>query len=141
MNIVELKYKVKERPGNPFAGPDDVYHALKPYFNPIQEELFIVPTVAQECIVEKVFVGGLDESTIDLRTIFHKLLVQYPNCNAFLIAHNHPSGDVEPSYNDLYVTRKVKEAAKLLGYHFLDHLIFSNKAYYSLKEHNLLEEK
>ena len=138
MNVVELKYRVKEKSGHPFNSPKDVFDTLKRNFNPIQEEFFLLPTVGQEFAVEKIFVGGLDQSTIDLRIIFHKLLVQYPNARAFLIAHNHPSGNIEASREDTIVTTKIREAADLLGYCLLDHIVFSNTGYYSFKDHNLL---
>lgn len=138
MNIVEVKYRVREQRGHPFFGPKDVFDTLKRNFNPIQEEFFLLPTVGQEFAVEKIFVGGLDASTIDLRTIFHKLLTQYPNARAFLIAHNHPSGNTEASREDTIITTKIREAANLLGYTLTDHIVFSNTGYYSFKDHDLL---
>lgn len=138
MNIVKAKYTVCEKEGHYFKSPADVYAMLKEEFNPLQEEFYILPTVGQETIAHKLFIGGVQASTVDLRVIFHKLLVEYPNCNAFLIAHNHPSGDVEPSRTDFDLTKLIKEAAKLLGYNFLDHIIFSNKGFYSFNEHDKL---
>lgn len=138
MNIVKAKYTVCEKEGHYFKSPADVYEMLKKVFNPLQEEFYILPTVGQETIAHKLFIGGIDAAITDLRVIFHKLLVEYPNCSAFLIAHNHPSGDCDPSGNDVIVTKQIKEAAKLLGYNFLDHIIFSNKGFYSFTDNGIL---
>jgi DNA repair protein RadC len=140
VNIVELKYKVREKSGHPFSGPEDLFAVLQGQYNPIQEEFFLLPSVGQEFALEKLFVGGVDCSTVDLRTVFHKLLSKYPNCRAFFVAHNHPSGDVEPSDNDMQLTKHIKEAAKLLGYCLLDHIVFSNKGYYSFSDQGLVSQ-
>ncbi|HNY85040.1 MAG TPA: JAB domain-containing protein, partial [Candidatus Hydrogenedentes bacterium] len=51
-----------------------------------------------------------------------------------VVAHNHPSGDPEPSRADLMLTRRLKEAADIIGIRFLDHVIFGDGRYVSLKE-------
>ena len=138
MNIIDIKYEVNEREGYPFRNAGDVYQVLKEQFNPIQEEFYLLPTVGQQFTIERLFVGALDASTIDPKTIFHKLLVKYPNCGSFLIAHNHPSGLTDPSGNDEDITGGIQKAAKVLGYHLLDHIIFSNQGYYSFADEGKL---
>jgi DNA repair protein RadC len=58
---------------------------------------------------------------------------------AVLVAHNHPSGRLEPSPEDREITRRLKEAAEVLGIAFLDHVIFSRDGFFSFVEHGLLE--
>jgi DNA repair protein RadC len=58
---------------------------------------------------------------------------------AIIVAHNHPSGRLDPSSEDREITRKLKEAADILGIALLDHIIFSSRGYYSFVEHGLLE--
>jgi DNA repair protein RadC len=53
---------------------------------------------------------------------------------AVLIAHNHPSGNIEPSQEDMEITRRIKNAGIILGIELLDHIIFTDKAYYSFLE-------
>ncbi len=57
---------------------------------------------------------------------------------AFILIHNHPSGDPEPSEDDIKFTRKIKEASKILGIPFLDHIIIGKNKYKSLR--NIIEE-
>ena len=56
---------------------------------------------------------------------------------AILVAHNHPSGNLEPSVEDKDVTRRLKQAGDILGIKVLDHLIFSEEGYLSMLEGNL----
>jgi DNA repair protein RadC len=56
-----------------------------------------------------------------------------------VVAHNHPSGRLEPSPEDREITMRLKNAADTLGLAFLDHIIFSREGFYSFVEHGLLE--
>ena len=58
--------------------------------------------------------------------------------SALIVAHNHPSGQTEPSFEDKEVTRRLKEAGKVLGIELLDHLIVSENSFTSLKEQGVL---
>jgi len=134
MNVVKVTYKVSEKPGHRVISSHDAYELLKPLFNPLQEEFYLLPVVGQETIPEKLFVGGLGAANVDMKLIFHKLLTNYPNCGSFVIAHNHPSGQLEPSQEDRLLTKNTKEVAKLFGYHLLDHIIFANTGYHSFAD-------
>jgi len=57
---------------------------------------------------------------------------------AFIVAHNHPSGDVEPSANDKALTRRLKRAGKLLGIEILDHIVVSKHGHFSFCAQGLL---
>jgi len=57
---------------------------------------------------------------------------------SIIIAHNHPSNFVEPSSEDIKLTKRLVEAGKILGIEILDHVIVSKEKYYSFKENNLL---
>ena len=134
MNIVKVQYQVTEQQGHEFYKPQDVYDVLKEHFNPLQEEFYLLPVVGQEFCIERLFIGGLTSSLTDCKTIFHLLLTKYPNASAFIIAHNHPSGNCDPSGADKEITEQIKEASKLMGYSMMDHLIFSNKGFYSFND-------
>jgi DNA repair protein RadC len=56
--------------------------------------------------------------------------------SAIIVAHNHPSGSLQPSPEDIRITGQLTEAGKILGVPLLDHIIFTNRGYYSLAEHN-----
>ena len=96
MNILQPSYKVREKQGYLCHNSKDTYKVIRRHFNPLQEELYLLPMQGQEILIERVFVGGLDNANGDPKVIFHKLLTKYPNCAGFLIAHNHPSGSIEP---------------------------------------------
>ena len=57
---------------------------------------------------------------------------------AVIFAHNHPSGELNPSNNDLKIHEQLTEAAKILGIRVLDHIIISKKGYYSFQENGAL---
>lgn len=80
--------------------------------------------------------GGMTGTVVDVRTIFTTAL----NClsTAIIIAHNHPSGRLEPSEADKAVTRKIKEASKILDIPVLDHLIITDEDFYSFADNGLL---
>ncbi|UVD79380.1 JAB domain-containing protein [Myroides albus] len=80
--------------------------------------------------------GGITGTIVDLRIIFSALLKA--NATAFLIVHNHPSGKLVPSDADRQLTRKIKEASKILDITLLDHLIITNESYYSFADEGTL---
>ncbi|WP_338083850.1 JAB domain-containing protein [Bullifex porci] len=57
---------------------------------------------------------------------------------AIILAHNHPSGILEPSREDITTTSRLAESGEILGIKVIDHLIFSTKSYYSFREHGLM---
>ncbi len=82
------------------------------------------------------FIGTLNANLIHPREIFLEALNQ--NAAAIIIVHNHPSGDSEPSEEDLTVTKRIVEAGKIMGMEVLDHVIISKTKIFSFKENNLI---
>lgn len=80
--------------------------------------------------------GGITGTIVDLRIIFSALLKA--NATAFIIVHNHPSGKLAPSDADRQITRKIKEASKILDITLLDHLIITQESYYSFADEGIL---
>jgi DNA repair protein RadC len=78
------------------------------------------------------FIGSLDRSVVHPREIF-KEAVTY-SAARIIAVHNHPSGDVTPSENDLQVTKSLEEAGTLMGIPLLDHIIVSHRTFYSLRQ-------
>ncbi|MDR1184598.1 MAG: DNA repair protein RadC [Coriobacteriales bacterium] len=77
-----------------------------------------------------VFQGTLDQSLVHPREIFAKAIED--RAASIIVAHNHPSGSVEPSADDREITSKLKEAGRLLGIKVLEHIIVSKTAYRSI---------
>ena len=76
-----------------------------------------------QCIV-KITVGTLDASLVHPREIFKPAIIE--GSAAILLSHNHPSGDPEPSREDIQVTDRLTEAGKLLGISVLDHIVYGD---------------
>lgn len=85
---------------------------------------------------ETVSVGTLNSSLIHPRESFRTAILK--NCCSVIFVHNHPSGGLEPSPEDLAVTKRLTEAGRLLGIEVLDHVIVTAHAYTSLKERKLI---
>jgi len=86
--------------------------------------------------VRVVTIGLVNQSQVHPREVFAEALMD--RASAIIIAHNHPSGNLTPSKEDIEVTRRIKDAGKILGLKLLDHIIFSTKGSYSFKESNML---
>lgn len=76
-------------------------------------------------------IGTINSSLVNTRGIFQKALL----CNAskIILAHNHPSGNSEPSKEDINVTRNIDKCGDLLGIELLDHIVIGDNEYTSLK--------
>jgi len=82
------------------------------------------------------FVGTLNTNLVHPREIFAEALKQNAACVIF--AHNHPSGDPEPSKNDFEITNRLVEAGKIMGIDVLDHIIITKTKVFSFKEKGLI---
>jgi len=80
--------------------------------------------------------GGISGTVVDVRCIYQAALKA--SASSILLAHNHPSGNNEPSDADIKITRKLKEAGQLLDITLLDHLILLPEGYISLADEGLL---
>lgn len=83
--------------------------------------------------------GTVDQSLLRPREVMIRALL----CGAtsIILAHNHPSQDVQPSSADLTITQRMKEAAELIGIPLLDHVIVSADHYFSFREENMIREE
>ena len=105
-----------------------------------QQEYFLCISLngANEVIEKRVVtIGLLDKSPVHPREVFADVIADRAACVIF--AHNHPSGDLQPSQSDLQLQDQLTEAGKLLGIRVLDHVIVSRKGYYSFKEVGLIK--
>jgi DNA repair protein RadC len=86
---------------------------------------------------ETISIGTLNASLIHPREVFKSAIDHL--AASILVAHNHPSGSLEPSEDDLEVTRRLKEAGKILGIEIVDHVIVTKMAYISLKDKKIFQ--
>jgi DNA repair protein RadC len=80
--------------------------------------------------------GGLTATIVDIRLVF-KSALELASVG-IIVCHNHPSGKLQPSVADKQLTQKIKEAGTILDIKLLDHLIITEKAYFSFADENLL---
>jgi DNA repair protein RadC len=80
----------------------------------------------------KISQGGIVGTVIDPKLVFKYVIESL--ATAFILCHNHPSGQLNPSEDDKRITQKIKEASKLLDVDFLDHIILTEETYYSMAD-------
>ena len=117
----------------------DAFNILQPYLGDLHHEEFWVLFLSNANKVlkkEQLSVGGLTGTVADVRRIYKSALEQ--NATAIVIAHNHPSGTLRPSQADKQLTRKVKEGGQILDIKLLDHIIVTEKNYYSFADEGML---
>ncbi|MBF0786392.1 MULTISPECIES: DNA repair protein RadC [unclassified Streptococcus] len=103
-----------------------------------QEHLVAIYLDTQNKIISQrtIFIGSVNRSIAEPREILH-YAVKYM-ATSLIIVHNHPSGFVQPSRNDILFTETLKKSCDILGLILLDHLIVGQSSYYSLREENHL---
>ena len=116
------------------TSPADAIPFISHYSDRKQEHFLCISlNGAHEVIQARVVSMGLVNRTlVHPREIFSDPLKD--RAAAVLIAHNHPSGNIEPSQEDVEITRRIKNAGTILGIELLDHIIFTDNAYYSFLE-------
>ncbi|MCX8019598.1 MAG: DNA repair protein RadC [Chitinophagaceae bacterium] len=117
----------------------DVAEFLKIKFWDLRHEVFAVIFLNRANKIlhwEVISEGGITGTVVDPRIIMRRALEE--NAVQIILCHNHPSGNVQPSAADKDITKKIKEAAKLLDITLLDHLIVGEAGYYSFADEGLL---
>jgi DNA repair protein RadC len=87
--------------------------------------------------VRTVSVGLVNKTQVHPREVFADPITD--RATAIIVAHNHPTGNLTPSKDDIAITRQLESAGETLGIRLIDHIIFGRKGYYSFKENNKLE--
>jgi DNA repair protein RadC len=138
---VELGRRIGQvrNPGRPvISSPADVERLLRGRIANLDRENFVVVLLnTKNEVIETstVSVGTLGASLVHPREVFKPAV--RASAASVILAHNHPSGKVEPSREDREVTRRLGEAAGILGIEVLDHVIVGD-GYFSMKEHGML---
>jgi DNA repair protein RadC len=116
--------------------PADIMPLIQHYSDRRQEHfLGISVNGANEVMnIRVITIGLVNKTQIHPREVFADALAD--RASAIIVAHNHPSGSLVPSPEDIRITGQLKEAGTILGVPLLDHIIFSSRGYYSLAEHN-----
>lgn len=124
---------------NKITSSRDVFLILSPQFSDLlHEEFWILLLNKANKVLNKVLIskGGQSATVVDAKVIFKAALEH--NASSIILAHNHPSGNLSPSQEDINITKKIVSAAKLIDFSVLDHIIMTDKAYYSFADEGLI---
>jgi len=117
----------------------DAYNILKRSLIDLNHEEFWILLLGQNCKLlgkELISKGGLTLTVADPKIIFGVAL-RY-SATSIMLAHNHPSGNLKPSHEDIMLTKKIAAAGNLLDIKVLDHLIITDTAYYSFADEGVI---
>ena len=132
--IQELMILEDNNPTLRISAPQDIYPALLEFVSKRQEHFIVVTLNGSHAVinVRVVSIGLVNRTVIHPREIFYPAVQD--NAVSIIVAHNHPSGNLEPSKEDIEITDKVKKAGEIMGIQLLDHLIISKNGLFSLSE-------
>jgi len=127
--------------GQRIKHPEDIYELIRHHADRRQEKFISISlNGAHEVLAIRIVTIGLVN-----RTIIHPREVLadpiQDRASSVAVAHNHPSGNLQPSMEDRKITQRLKDAAEILGLNFLDHLIFSDTDLFSFRREGLIIEK
>ena len=88
--------------------------------------------------IQTLSIGSINQTVIHPREIFKTAILS--NANSIILGHNHPSGDVTPSPEDINVTERLMLISEMMGILFYDHIIFSDSNTYSIRQYDLKVE-
>lgn len=116
----------------------NVFTLMQPLIGELpHEEFWVLYLNSTNRVIHKVrlFSGGITHTTVDVRLLFKTALEQ--GAIALILVHNHPSGNITPSKEDIELTQRVKTAGDMLDIKLLDHVIVTEKEYLSLLDERL----
>jgi DNA repair protein RadC len=125
--------------GEKIEGPESVFNLLKNEIgNKKKESFYILSLTTRNNLisVDKVSTGTLSASLAHPREVFLPAIKN--SASSVIVVHNHPSGDPQPSEDDLNITKRLTEAGKILGINVVDHIIVSRTNYFSFKDKGLI---
>lgn len=125
-----------ERPS--INSPQDAAQILDTFIGYLDhEELWVINLDTRHHVMHLValYKGSVNSSHVRIAEVFRQAIID--NAIAIILAHNHPSGNIEPSAEDVSVTRAVLQVGKILDIDLLDHIVIARGNYVSMKERGL----
>jgi DNA repair protein RadC len=132
------KRLLKDKKAKIYLTPKEVWEELKDLRDHKKEHfvIFYLDSRNQEIKREIISVGSLNANLVHPREVFKPAVRNL--AAQIILAHNHPSGDPEPSEDDLEMTKRLVEAGKILGIEIVDHIIITKTGFMSFKEKKLI---
>lgn len=133
---IHLAEPIKQLQFNSSALAYQLFHPVLSFL--AHEEFWVAYLNHQNKVITRHFLskGGISSTTVDLRLLLKKALEV--GATGLLLAHNHPTGNLQPSKADIALTEKINKAAKVIDIQLLDHLIVYEKSYFSFADENIL---
>ena len=127
-----------------FPPPENPLFSLNPLSNSnnalknmeITCDFYIIALNSRNHSLAEVSVGSLNASIVHPREVFAEAIKN--KAASVIFSHNHPSGDPEPSEDDIVMTKRLVEAGKILGIEVVDHIIVTKNGFSSFKEKSLI---
>lgn len=131
------KRLLKDKKSELILSPEDVWEQLKDIRDHKKEHfvIFYLDTRNQEITREVISVGSLNANLVHPREVFEPAVKNL--AAQIIIAHNHPSGNTEPSEEDLEITKKLVESGDILGIEIIDHIIVAKNDFLSMRAKGL----
>ena len=136
--IWELSHRFNGKKAGIYLKPRDIWEELRDVRDQKKEHfvVFFLDTRNQEIKRDIVSIGTLNYNLVHPREVFEPAVKNL--AASVIVAHNHPSGNLEPSDEDLSLTKRLSQAGKLLGIELLDHVIVTREGFMSFKQKGLL---
>lgn len=132
--------KLAEMPDNcQIKSSQDVAGIFQPLLSDLShEEFWVLFLNRSNKVIDrmKISQGGISGTVTDIRIIMKKAVENL--ASGIIVCHNHPSGNLNPSESDTNITRKIRDAGNLMDIQLLDHLIISDRDYYSFADNGLI---
>ena len=136
--VLEYARRLTGGPGIKVTNPETVQKVLFNYADRNSEFFFALTLNGAHELIGRhiVSTGNLNRVYVEPRDVFAEAVKE--NSAAIIVAHNHPSGSLEPSGEDKAMTERLRKVSRLLNIPLLDHIIFSRKGYFSFLEEGLM---
>lgn len=128
---------IRERPQ--IRSSRDAYHAIAAQLMDLPHEEFWILLLNRANKVmarEQISLGGVAGTVVDAKVVFRKAIEGM--ASSIILVHNHPSGNLQPSQQDIDLTKKLKKAGETLDITVFDHLIITDSGYFSFADENLI---
>lgn len=135
VSIKLVKESTAKYETNRVSSPTSAYDIAKQFLQDVDREHFIVmclDTKNKVNAINTVSIGSINATTLHPREVFKPAILS--NSASIIVAHNHPSGDAEPSPEDVHMTKRLVEVGELMGIPCLDHIVIGDGYFVSLKQ-------
>ena len=137
--VTTIRRRRRRNPPDAIREPRAIYNLMHPLVRDLDREHFYCIHLNTRHVVleiDLVSVGSLNASIVHPREVFRRAIER--SAASIILAHNHPSGDPNPSEDDQEITRRLVKAGEILGIEVLDHLVLANGHFVSFRELGIL---